>query len=133
LAVLIGVFTLFQAGRLALAWATGALVEIPILSLAGTLILQILFGGFALLVFIGLVRPRPWARWASVVFALCVFVLYVLAIYRATPMTLTPSERVGAAIAEIILAFAFALYPARLYFSKAVRGFFAIGQQAFVK
>jgi hypothetical protein len=109
---------------------TGALLEVSILNLIGTLILQILFGGFALLVFLGLVSPRPWARWASVVFAICIFVLYVLAMYRATPMMLTPSERVGAGIAEIVMAFALALYPTRLYFSKAVRAFFGVGQRA---
>src|SRR6266853_1104249 len=127
LAIVLGAFALFHAARWTLLSFTEELAFTP--RLVGTVILQITFGVLAILVFVGLIRPATWARWLSVIFAICVSGLFFISQHGATPLTLTPSERVGAAVAEIVMVFVFALYPARLYYSKAVRRFFGINQR----
>ncbi len=124
LAVVVGPFALFHAARWTLLSFTA---EIPLTPrLAGTVMLQTIFGVLAVLVFLGLIRPAAWARLLSIVFAICITALFFFSQHNATPLTLTPSERVGAAVVEIVMVFAVALYPTRLYYSKAVRRFFGI-------
>jgi len=128
LALLVATATIFVAFETAVAWLTDLRSGITVIQFLRALLIQVFVGGMALLLFGGLVKPRGWARWGSVIFAICLFVLYAVAKHQlaAKPDTFTPSEAVGAGIAEIILVFALALYPTRLYFSKKVRKFFGI-------
>jgi len=128
LALLIGITAIFGACKNAIAWLTGSLPWITVTQLVTSLLIQGLLGGMTLFLFVGLIKPRAWARWGSVIFAICLFILYTIVKHRmsASPYVYTPSEQVGAAIVEIVLIFALALYPPRLYYSKAVRKFFGI-------
>src|SRR5438034_1160585 len=92
LAIILGPFALFHATRWTLLAFTGERPFTP--RLVGTVILQITFGVLAILVLVGLIRPATWARWLSVIFAICVTVLFFFSQHGATPLTLTPSERV---------------------------------------
>jgi hypothetical protein len=128
LALAIGITAIFGACKNAIAWLTGSLPWATVTQLVASLLVQGLLGGMILFLFVGLIKPRAWARWGSVIFAICLFILYLVVKHRmsVTPDVYTPSEQVGAAIAEIVLVFTLALYPTRLYYSKAVRKFFGM-------
>jgi hypothetical protein len=79
----------------------------------------------ACMLFIGLVKARKWAWYASVLFAIfimvCVFYSRAHPSPQATPIP--PNQLLGAAVAEFVITILIVVYPLRMYFSKKVRAF----------
>ena len=105
---------------------------VPVIRVVAYFSLQVCVIALLTTLFVGLVRRRRWAWLGSIVFAALLLALLIQS--RIWPpssgpfpiLPIAPEQQRGAAVGEAVITLLALLYPFRLYFSRAVRAFFAV-------